>query len=329
MEYRKLGIESSLTVSSLGLGCMGMSHGYGVAADKNEMVANIRKVYEMGVDFFDTAEVYGPFINEELVGEALHPIRNKVKIATKFGIRLNEGFTQQLDSRPETIRRSVEGSLCRLQTDHIDLYYQHRVDGNVPIEEVAEAMKELMKEGKVLHWGLSEAGIETIRRAHSALPLTAVQSEYSMFWREPEKQLLPVLEELGIGLVPFSPLGKGFLTGTIKEGTKFASNDFRSTSPRFNEENIAKNQQLVEFVESVATDKGITPAQVAISWLLHRKPWIVPIPGSRSLKHLYENFGAENVVFSQEELRKIDEALSQIIISGERYNKDNQKNVGK
>lgn len=329
MEHRKLGIESSLTVSSLGLGCMGMSHGYGVAADKNEMVANIRKAHEMGVDFFDTAEVYGPFTNEELVGEALKTIRNKVKIATKFGIRLNEDFTQQLDSRPETIRRSVEGSLRRLQTDHIDLYYQHRVDRNVPIEEVAETMKELMKEGKILHWGLSEAGLETIRRAHSVLPLTAVQSEYSMFWREPEKQLVPVLEELGIGLVPFSPLGKGFLTGTIKESTKFASNDFRSTSPRFHEENLAKNQQLVEFVESVAADKGITPAQVAISWLLHRKPWIVPIPGSRSLKHLSENLDSANVVYTQEELRKLDEALSQIVIFGERYSKDNQKNVGK
>lgn len=329
MNTRNLGIVSPLTVSTVGLGCMGMSHGYGDPSDVNEMIKLIRKAHNLGVTFFDTAEVYGPYTNEELVGQALEPIRNEVKIATKFGISMNmDDFKQVLDSRPETIRKSVEGSLKRLRTDHIDLYYQHRVDPNIPVEDVAGTIKDLMDEGKILHWGLSEAGIETIKKAHAVLPLTAVQSEYSMFWREPEKNLLPVLEELGIGLVPFSPLGKGFLTGGITKDTKFSKHDFRTSVPRFQKENIEANMKLVDFIKGIAVEKNITPAQVAIAWLLYQKPWIVPIPGSRSLRHIEDNLAAANVSFTQEELKRIDEVLDSIHIQGDRYNANNQANVG-
>ena len=329
MKTRNLGIASPLTVSTVGLGCMGMSHGYGAPSDIDEMVKLIRKAYDLGVTFFDTAEVYGPYTNEELVGKALEPIRNEVKIATKFGISMNmDDFKQVLDSRPETIRKSVEGSLKRLRTDHIDLYYQHRVDPNVPIEDVAGTISDLMKEGKILHWGLSEAGIETIKKAHAILPLTAVQSEYSMFWREPEKNLLPVLEELGIGLVPFSPLGKGFLTGGITKDTKFSKHDFRTSVPRFQKENIEANMKLVDFVKGIAVEKDITPAQVAISWLLYQKPWIVPIPGSRSLNHLEDNIASANVSYTPEEMKRINDFLDTIHIQGDRYNAQNQSNIG-
>lgn len=329
MNTRNLGLVSPLTVSTVGLGCMGMSHGYGDPSDVNEMIKLIRKAHDLGVTFFDTAEVYGPYTNEELVGQALEPIRNEVKIATKFGISMNmDDFKQVLDSRPETIRKSVEGSLKRLRTDHIDLYYQHRVDPNIPVEDVAGTIKDLMDEGKILHWGLSEAGIETIKKAHAVLPLTAVQSEYSMFWREPEKNLLPVLEELGIGLVPFSPLGKGFLTGGITKDTKFSKHDFRTSVPRFQKENIEANMKLVDFIKGIAVEKNITPAQVAIAWLLYQKPWIVPIPGSRSLRHFEDNLAAANVSFTQEELKRIDEVLDSIHIQGDRYNANNQANGG-
>lgn len=329
MKTRNLGIASPLTVSTVGLGCMGMSHGYGAPSDIDEMVKLIRKAHDLGVTFFDTAEVYGPYTNEELVGKALEPIRNEVKIATKFGISMNmDDFKQVLDSCPETIRKSVEGSLKRLRTDHIDLYYQHRVDPNVPIEDVAGTISDLMKEGKILHWGLSEAGIETIKKAHAILPLTAVQSEYSMFWREPEKNLLPVLEELGIGLVPFSPLGKGFLTGGITKDTKFSKHDFRTSVPRFQKENIEANMKLVDFVKGIAVEKDITPAQVAISWLLYQKPWIVPIPGSRSLNHLEDNITSANVTYTPEEMKRINDFLDTIHIQGDRYNAQNQSNIG-
>ena len=329
MKTRNLGIASPLTVSTVGLGCMGMSHGYGAPSDIDEMVKLIRKAHDLGVTFFDTAEVYGPYTNEELVGKALEPIRNEVKIATKFGISMNmDDFKQVLDSRPETIRKSVEGSLKRLRTDHIDLYYQHRVDPNVPIEDVAGTISDLMKEGKILHWGLSEAGIETIKKAHAILPLTAVQSEYSMFWREPEKNLLLVLEELGIGLVPFSPLGKGFLTGGITKATKFSKHDFRTSVPRFQKENIEANMKLVDFVKGIAVEKDITPAQVAISWLLYQKPWIVPIPGSRSLNHLEDNITSANVSYTPEEMKRINDFLDTIHIQGDRYNAQNQSNTG-
>ncbi len=306
MKNRILGTASSLEVSTIGLGCMAMSHGYGKPADKKEMIKLIRTAHDLGVTFFDTAEVYGPYTNEELVGEALEPIRNEVKIATKFGISMNK----------------------RLRTDHIDLYYQHRVDPNVPIADVAGTIKDLMDEGKILHWGLSEAGVNTIREANSILPLTAVQSEFSLFWREPEETLLPVLEELGIGLVPFSPLGKGFLTGGITKDTKFGKHDFRSSVPRFQKENIEANMALVELVKSIAEKKGVTPAQVAISWILYQKPWIVPIPGSRSLKHLEDNIAAANVTYTQEEMAEINATLDTIVIQGNRYNSDNQSHIG-
>lgn len=325
MQQRTLGKD--LQVSALGLGCMGMSHGYGPARDKQEMIRLIRRCYdELGVTFFDTAECYGPFTNEELVGEALEPIRGKVKIATKFGITLRD-FKQQLDSRPATIRASVEGSLRRLRTDHIDLYYQHRVDKNTPPEEVALTISDLIKEGKILHWGMSEAGVETIRRAHKVCPLTAVQSEYSMFWRQPEKEIIPTLEELGIGLVPFSPLGKGFLTGTIKRGQTFGSDDFRSKVPRFEAENIEKNMVLAEFVTTMASAKGCTASQLALAWLMSQKSWIVAIPGSTSWNHLSENFGATEVTLTEAELLAIKEKLDSITLSGNRYNVDNQKNI--
>lgn len=328
MKYRELG-NKKLQVSAIGLGCMGMSHGYGPAADRNEMIALIRRAYEQGVTFFDTAECYGPYANEELVGEALAPVRDKVVIATKFGIQIDKEGRQMLNSRPEQIRRSVEGSLKRLRTDRIDLYYQHRVDPDVPIEEVAGTVGDLMREGKVLHWGLSEAGIQTIRRAHAELPLTAVQSEYSMFWREPEEQLLPALAELGVGLVPFSPLGKGFLTGTVNRDARFGQGDFRSVVPRFTPENIAANLVLVDFVREVAATKGITPAQVALSWLMAQRPWIVSIPGSRSLNHLTDNITAAGVEYTPEEMENINERLSQIVLSGDRYPAELQARVGR
>lgn len=332
MKYRELG-NSGLQVSAIGLGCMGMSHGYGPASDRKEMISLIRQAYEQGVTLSDTAEIYGtvdnPHDNEELVGEALAPIRDKVVIATKFGIYLSEQGKQYQSSRPEQIRKSIEGSLMRLRTDRIDLYYQHRVDTEVPIEEVAGTIGELIQEGKILHWGLSEAGIQTIRRAHLVQPLTAVQSEYSMFWRNPEIDLLPVLEELGIGLVPFSPLGKGFLTGAINENTKFGQGDFRTIVPRFTSENIAANLQLVDFIKEVAVSKGVTPAQLALSWLKEQKPWIVSIPGSRSLKHLTENIAAADVEYTQEEMEHINDGLSRIILSGERYPAELQSRVGR
>ena len=316
-----------MAVSAMGLGCMGMSHGYGDARDKQEMIKLIRRTYdELGVTFFDTAECYGPYTNEELVGEALEPIRDKVKIATKFGITLRD-FRQALDSSPQAIRTSVEGSLKRLRTDHIDLYYQHRVDKQTPPEEVADTIGQLIKEGKVLHWGMSEAGVETIRRAHSVCPLTAVQSEYSMFWQLPEREIIPTLEELGIGLVPFSPLGKGFLTGTVKRGQTFAANDFRSKVPRFEAENIDRNMVLVELVQEIAESKRCTPAQVALAWVMAQKPWIVPIPGSTSWNHLTENFAAAEVTFTSDEIIGINNRLSQITLSGNRYNADSQKSI--
>lgn len=332
MKNRELG-TSGLEVSAIGLGCMGMSHGYGPAADKQEMIALIHRAYDLGVTLFDTAEVYGtpdaPHANEELVGEALAPIRDRVKIATKFGVYVGSDSKQFQCSRPEQIRKSVEGSLMRLRTDRIDLYYQHRVDPDVPIEEVAGVVGDLMREGKVLHWGLSEAGIRTIRRAHAALPLTAVQSEYSMFWREPENELLPTLEELGIGLVPFSPLGKGFLTGTVGKDSHFGKGDFRSIVPRFTPENIAANMALVDFVKEIAADKGITPAQVALSWLMAQKPWIVSIPGSRSLTHLTDNVAAAEVEYTENEMENINDRLDRIALSGERYPAELQARIGR
>lgn len=324
MEKRTLGKD--LEVSALGYGCMGLSHGYGDALPREEGVARIRQAFDAGVTFFDTAECYGPYTNESLVGEALRPIRDRVKIATKFGISLSD-FGQRLDSRPATIRASVEGSLKRLGTDRIDLYYQHRVDKSVPIEDVAGTVAELIREGKVLHFGLSEAGPATIRHAHAVCPVTAVQSEYSLFWREPETSFLPVLEELGIGLVPFSPLGKGFLTGAVKPDATFAKNDFRSVVPRFRAENLAANQALADFVRAEAERKGTTPARFALGWLLAQKPWIVPIPGARRAEHLADNLGGAGVAFAPDELARIRAALDGIAISGDRYPASNQSNI--
>ncbi|MBN2910277.1 aldo/keto reductase [Polycladomyces sp. WAk] len=317
MQKRKLG-KSGLEVSAIGLGCMGMSYGYGPAPEKKEMISLIQAAVERGVTFFDTAEVYGPYVNEELVGEALAPFKGEVVIATKFGIKMVNG-KQVLDSKPEHIRQSVEGSLKRLKVEAIDLYYQHRVDPNVPIEEVAGVIQDLIKEGKVKHWGLSEAGVETIRRAHSVQPLAAVQSEYSLWWRSPEEELLPTLEELGIGFVPFSPLGKGFLTGKIDKNTTFADSDFRSIVPRFKPENLEANQVLVELIKKVAARKNATPAQIALAWVLAQKPWIVPIPGTRKLERLEENLGAVDVELTLEELSDLNDALSKIEILGDRY----------
>ena len=329
MQIRKLG-NSGLEVSAIGLGCMGMSHGYGPASDKKEMIFLIHAAIDRGVNFFDTAEVYGPYVNEELVGEALAPFKGKVVIATKFGIQMVKG-KQMLDSKPETIRKSVEGSLKRLRVDTIDLYYQHRVDPNIPIEEVAGVVQDLIREGKVRHWGLSEAGVETIRRAHVVQPLTAIQSEYSMMWRSPEEELLPTLEELGIGFVPFSPLGKGFLTGKIDKNAKFISSDFRSIVPRFQPENLEANQVLVELIKRIAAKKEATPAQIALAWVLAQKPWIVPIPGTRKLERLEENLGAVEVELTTEELADLNDALSKIEISGDRYpeGSDFAKRTGK
>ena len=324
MKTRKLG---NLEVSAIGLGCMGMSHGFGPAADRKEMIALIRRAVELGVTMFDTAECYGPYLNEELVGEALAPFRGEVKIAAKFGIQVVDGKQLQ-DSRPEVIRQSVEGSLKRLKVEAIDLYYQHRGDPDVPAEEVAGAVKELVDAGKVLHWGLSEPGIGSIRRAHAVLPLSAVESEYSMWWRKPETELLPVLEELGIGLVPFSPLGKGFLTGTIKAGATFGKDDFRSIVPRFAPEMLAANQKLVALLDELAAAKGCTPAQLALAWLLAQKPWIVPIPGTRKLARLEENLASAELELSTGELSRINAALEEVEVVGDRYPEALEKRTG-
>jgi aryl-alcohol dehydrogenase-like predicted oxidoreductase len=327
MQKRTLG-NSGLEVSALGLGCMGLSHGYGKPTEKNEAVKLIRSAYEQGVTFFDTAEVYGPFVNEELLGEALKPFRKEAVIATKFGFK--EGRQELgLDSRPENIRAVAEASLKRLKTDYIDLFYQHRVDPNIPIEDVAGTVKELIQQGKVKHFGLSEAGVQTIRRAHAVLPVTALQSEYSMFFREPEKETIPVLEELGIGLVPYSPLGKGFLTGAINTDTKFDPSDFRNIVPRFRRENIAANQELLNLIRTVAQKYNATPAQIALSWLLSQKPFIVPIPGTTKLPRLQENIGAVNVSLPAGELSSINALLATVKISGERYPAHLQEIVGK
>ena len=330
MQKRKLG-KSNLEVSAIGLGCMGMSFGYGPPKQKPEMVSLIRKTVELGVTFFDTAEVYGPFTNEELVGEALAPFRQEVAIATKFGFKLdpNTGKQAGLDSRPDHIREVVEASLKRLKTDVIDLFYQHRVDPNVPIEEVAGAVKDLIGQGKVKHFGLSEAGVQTIRRAHAVQPVTALQSEYSLWWREPEAEIIPTLEELGIGFVPFSPLGKGFLTGAINEDTKFDKSDFRNIVPRFTEENRKANKALVDVLGKFAAEKKATPAQIALAWLLAQKPWIVPIPGTTKLHRLVENIEAAAVELTTEDLRQIGNAASKIPVQGARYPEELQKLVGR
>src|SRR3989440_1629822 len=329
MEMRKLG-KSGLQVPALGLGCMGLSFGYGPAVDKKEGITLIRAAVERGVTFFDTAEVYGPFTNEELVGEALAPFRDGVKIATKFGFKIDPSTGKQagLDSRPEHIKEVAEASLKRLKTDVIDLFYQHRVDPNLPIEEVAGAVKELIQQGKVKHFGLSEAGVQTIRRAHAVQPVTALQSEYSLWWREPEAEVIPTLEELGIGFVPFSPLGKGFLTGKISEDTQFDKSDFRNIVPRFTPENRKANQALVDLIAKFARQKRVTPAQIALSWLLAQKPWIVPIPGTTKLHRLEENLGAANVDLSPNDLRELETAASKIPLQGARYPEQLQKMVG-
>ncbi len=326
MKKRKLG-NSSLEVSAIGLGCMGMSYAYEETPDKKEMIFLIRKAVEQGVTFFDTAEMYGPFTNEELLGEALAPFREQVVIATKFGIKMKDG-TQTQDSRPEQIRKSVDGSLKRLNTSVIDLYYQHRVDTNVPIEEVAGAIKDLIREGKIKHWGLSEAGAKTIRRAHAVQPVTAVQSEYSLWWRRPEDEIIPTLEELGIGLVPFSPLGKGFLTGTFNKESKFGKSDFRSIVPRFNPDALEANQVLIDLLKNAAVKKNATPGQIAIAWILAQRPWIVPIPGTTKLHRLEENIGAANVTLSSDELSNINSALEKIKVVGNRYPDELEKRTG-
>jgi len=326
MQKRKLG-KSNLEVSALGLGCMGMSQSYGLPPDKQTMISFIRTAVERGVTFFDTAEIYGPYTNEELVGEALAPLRAQVVIATKFGIKIENGQQVQ-DSRPERIKQSVEGSLKRLRTDVIDLYYQHRVDPTVPIEDVAGTVKELIAQGKVKHFGMSEAGVHTIRRAHAVQPVTAVQSEYSLWWRRPEEELLPTLEELGIGFVPFSPLGKGFLTGTIDETTTFVSSDFRNIVPRFAPEARKANQTIVDVLRNIAANKQATPAQIALAWLLAQKPWIVPIPGTTKLTRLEENLGAVAIRPTRDDLREIENAASQITIQGARYPEALEKRTG-
>jgi aryl-alcohol dehydrogenase-like predicted oxidoreductase len=329
MQKRKLG-NSNLEVSALGLGCMGMSFGYGPAADKQEMISLIRSAVERGITFFDTAEVYGPFTNEELVGEALAPYRGQVVIATKFGFKLGPNGEQMgLDSRPEHIKQVAEASLKRLKVDAIDLFYQHRVDPDVPIEDVAGAVKDLIREGKVKHFGLSEAGVQTIRRAHTVLPVTALQSEYSLWWRRPEEEVLPTLEELGIGFVPFSPLGKGFLTGKINENTTFDSSDFRNIVPRFTPEARKANQALVDLLGKIAERKNATPAQIALAWLLAQKPWIVPIPGTRKLERLDENIGAVAVELTSDDLREIDSAASEITVQGARYPEELERRTGR
>ena len=327
MQKRTLG-NSGLEVSAIGLGCMGMSFGLGPAADEREMISLIRSAVDLGVTFFDTAEAYGPFKNEELVGRALSPIRERVVIATKFGFRYDaDGKQAGLNSRPEHIREVAEASLKRLNIDAIDLFYQHRVDPNVPIEDVAGAVKELIQEGKVRHFGLSEAGVRTIRRAHAVQPVTALQSEYSLWWREPEEEILPTLEELGIGFVPFSPLGKGFLTGKIDENTSFDSTDFRNTVPRFAPEARKANRALVDLIGSIAQRKNATPAQIALAWLLAQKPWIVPIPGTTKLHRLQENVAAAAVELNRDDLRELESAASQITIEGARYSEGAQRMI--
>ena len=327
MQKRKLG-KSNLEVSTLGLGCMGMSQSYGLPPDKQAMISLIRTTVERGVTFFDTGEIYGPYTNEELVGEALAPVRAQVVIATKFGVGRDAGGQQVQDSRPERIKQSVEGSLKRLRTDVLDLYYQHRVDPTVPIEDVAGTVQELIRQGKVKHFGMSEAGVRTIRRAHAVQPVTAVQSEYSLWWRRPEEELLPTLEELGIGFVPFSPLGKGFLTGTIDDKTTFVSSDFRNIVPRFTPEARKANQALVDLLRTIAKRKQATPAQIALAWLLAQKPWIVPIPGTTKLERLDENIGAVALRLTADDLREIERTASHITIQGARYPEQLEKRTG-
>ncbi|MDP2337635.1 MAG: aldo/keto reductase [Bacteroidota bacterium] len=330
MQKRKLG-NSGLEVSAIGLGCMGMSFGYGTISDEKEMISLIRSAVESGVTFFDTAEVYGPYINEELVGKALSPVRHQMVIATKFGFQFdpNTNATLGLTSRPEHIKTVVEGSLKRLKTDYIDLYYQHRVDPNVPIEDVAGAVKDLIQEGKVKHFGLSEAGVQVIRRAHAVQPVTALQSEYSLWWREPEDEIIPTLEGLGIGFVPFSPLGKGFLTGKIDQNTTFDSKDFRSTVPRLSPENLKANMAFVDLLAAFAQRKNVTLAQIALAWLLAQKPWIVPIPGTTKLHRLNENLGAAEVEFTSDELQEMNAASSRIAVQGDRYSGGSAKLINR
>ncbi|MGE5318350.1 MAG: aldo/keto reductase [Chloroflexota bacterium] len=329
MQKRKLG-NSGLEVSTLGLGCMGMSHGYTPLPDRNEMIALIRNAVDEGVTFFDTAEVYGPFINEELVGEALAPVRNQIVIATKFGFKASaDGKWSELNSRPEHIKKVAEASLKRLKTDVIDLFYQHRVDPNIPIEEVAGAVKDLIQEGKVKHWGLSEAGAATIRKAHAVHPVAALQSEYSLWTRDPEMEIIPTLEELGIGLVPFSPLGRGFLTGTITASTSIDSRDFRNNLPRFTEENRKANQAFIDLLERLAKERSATAAQIALAWLLAQKSWIVPIPGTTKLHRLKENLGAVNITLTSKELEEIARGLSAIEVKGARYPEAALRQTGK
>ena len=331
MQKRKLG-KSNLEVSAIGLGCMGMSFSYGPPKDKQEMIALLRTSVDRGITFFDTAEVYGPFTNEELVGEALSPFKGKVVIATKFGFRLKPGGEPGFlgpNSRPERIKEVAEASLKRLRVDVIDLFYQHRVDPNVPIEDVAGAVKDLIQEGKVRHFGLSEAGVRIIRRAHAVQPVTALQSEYSLWWREPEAEILPTLEELGIGFVPFSPLGKGYLTGKIDENTTFDSTDFRNTVPRFNPEARKANRALVDLLETVAQRKKATPAQIALAWVLAQKPWMVPIPGTTKLHRLEENVAAASIELSDEDLREIESATSEITVQGARYSEGAQRMINR
>jgi len=328
MQKRKLG-ASNLDVSAIGLGCMGMSFAYGPAPDRKDMISLIRKAVERGVTFFDTAEAYGPFVNEELVGEALAPFRGQVIIATKFGFKFGpKGEQLGQDSRPEHIKEVAEASLKRLKVDAIDLFYQHRVDTSVPIEDVAGTVKELIQEGKVKYFGLSEAGVKTIRRAHAVQPVTALQSEYSLWWRRPEEEVLPTLEELGIGFVPFSPLGKGFLTGKIDENTTFAKSDFRNIVPRFTPENRKANQVLVDLLAAIARRKKVTPAQIALAWLLAQKPWIVPIPGTTKLNRLDENIGADDVELTSGDLREIEDAAAKIEVQGARYPEELEKRTG-
>ena len=328
IQKRKLG-RSNLEVSAIGLGCMGMSFGYGTISDEKEMITLIHKAVESGVTFFDTAEVYGPYINEELLGKALEPFKGKVVIATKFGFNFQDGINTGLNSRPENIKKVAEESLKRLRIETIDLFYQHRVDPNVPIEDVAGAVKDLIQEGKVKHFGLSEAGVQIIRRAHAVQPVTALQSEYSLWWREPEDEIIPVLEELGIGFVPFSPLGKGFLTGKMNQNTTFDSKDFRSTVPRLSPENLKANMAFVDLVSGMAKRKDATPAQIALAWILAQKQWFVPIPGTTKLHRLNENLGAANVVFTAEELLDLNNGSSNIAVQGERYSGGSAKMINR
>jgi len=327
MQKRKLG-KSGLEVSAIGLGCMGLSYGYGPATEKQAAITLIRSAFEHGVTFFDTAEAYGPFVNEELLGEAVEPFRDQVVIATKFGFQ--DGVVSKgQDSRPGRIREVAEAALKRLRTDRIDLFYQHRVDAKVPMEDVAGAVKELIEEGKVKHFGMSEAGVQSIRRAHAVQPVSALQSEYSLWWREPEKEILPLLEELGIGFVPFSPLGKGFLTGAINESTSFDKNDFRNIVPRFSEENRKANQGLVDVLEQMAAVRQATPAQIALAWLLAQKPWIAPIPGTTKLHRLKENIGGASIELTRDDLREIEGVFSKITVQGDRYPAHLQARVGR